>query len=402
MARDGGRGRGDKWARRASRNTDPYAEGSGAGSEPVDIVAVRRDDELINAIARGGPIPTESTEELQLATLLADWRAEIVAPPLPDAPDLDTVVAAVNQEIGARQARIGAQSGGRLRLLRPIATTAAALALVFGGLSAFSYQAEPGDALWRVKEVVFSEQAQSTVVQYADDNLAAAQTLLEQGKPEQARARLEQASANATQINDPVKRNELVDRWNQLFEVVRKVAPDIAAQLEQSVPAPDPAAPIEPSIPGGTAPGGSTERPGSTVTTTPGGGSQLPMELPGSPGGSPGGDRPVAPDTGAPERPGPAPDAGKPDVSAPDTPAPETSVPGGDGSADTTAPNVPGPTTPDGPGADTVDPPTMAPSTVSSPGPVEPPAPQLPQTGVPSIPQAPQILPSTVPGVTPN
>ncbi|MGW0181621.1 anti-sigma-D factor RsdA [Nocardia sp. NPDC003345] len=399
MARDGGRGRGDKWARRASRNTDPYAEGSGAGSEPVDIVAVRRDDELIDAIARGGPIPTESTEELQLATLLADWRAEIVAPPLPDAPDLDVVVAAVNQEIGARQARIGAQSGGRLRLLRPIATTAAALALVFGGLSAFSYQAEPGDALWRVKEVVFSEQAQSTVVQYADDNLAAAQALLEQGKPEQARARMEQAAANATQVNDPVKRNELVERWNQLFEVVRDKAPEVAAQLEQSVPAPDPAAPIDPSAPGSKAPGAGTERPGDAVTTTPGGGSQLPMDLPGSPGGSPGGDdRPVAPDTGSPEGPGTGPDAGEPDTGAPDNPAPGTSVPGG-GSADTTAPDAPGPTTPAGPGADTVEPPTMAPSTVSSPGPIEPPAPQLPQTGVPS---APQILPSTVPGVTPN
>ncbi|MFI5719755.1 anti-sigma-D factor RsdA [Nocardia sp. NPDC051750] len=397
MARDGGRGRGDKRALRVSRNTDPYAEGSGGGSEPVDIGAVRRDDELIDAIARGGPIPTESTEELQLATLLADWRAEIVAPPLPGAPDLDTVVAAVNQEIGARQARINAQSGGRLRLLRPIATTAAALALVFGGLSVFSYQAEPGDALWRVKEVVFSEQAQSTVVQYADDNLAAAQALLDEDKPEQAKARLEQAAANATQVDDPVKRNELAERWRQIVEQVGKVAPDIAAQLEDSAPEPAPGVPEKPGQPG------STERPGSTVTTTPGPGNPLPMEVPGSPGG----DEPTAPDATAPvgpepdrpgpDRPGPdspGPDTDTPDTQAPDRPAPDIAP------DDTTAPDVPGPTTPEGPGADSVEPTTQAPSTVSSPGPAEPSLPEAPPTGVPSVPQ--QAPTTIVPGVPTN
>ncbi|WP_280426712.1 anti-sigma-D factor RsdA [Nocardia carnea] len=381
MARDGGRGRGDKWARRVSRNTDPYAEGSGAGSEPVDIGAVRRDDELIDAIARGGPIPTESTEELQLATLLADWRAEIVAPPLPDAPDLDTVVAAVNQEIGARQARVSAQSGGRLRLLRPIATTAAALALVFGGLSVFSYQAEPGDALWRVKEVVFSEQAQSTVVQYADDNLAAAQELLDEDKPDQAKARLEQASANASQIDDPVKRNELVARWRELVDKVGQVAPEIAAELEEKAPAPDPEAPVKPVTPGGT-----SERPGATVTTTPAPGQQLPMQAPGS-----GDDRPTAPDVTAPVLPSPdrpAPDTDVPDTQAPDTQAPDIAP------DDTTDANTPGPTTPAGPGADSVEPTTQAPpSTISSPGPAEPSVPQVPQTGVPSVPTT--IVPGT-------
>ncbi|MGW5384787.1 anti-sigma-D factor RsdA [Nocardia sp. NPDC003963] len=389
MARDGGRGRGDKWARRASRNTDPYAEGSGTGSEPVDIVAVRHDDELIDAIARGGPIPTESTEELQLATLLADWRAEIVAPPLPDAPDLDTVVASVNQEIGARQARISAQSGGRLRLLRPIATTAAALALVFGGLSAFSYQAEPGDALWRVKEVVFSEQAQSTVVQYAGDDLAAAQTLLEQGKPDEARERLEQASTNTTQVNDPAKRNELVERWNQLFQEVRKVIPpEIAAQLEQSAPSPDPGAPVPPSTPGG-----STERPSSTVSTTPGPGNQ--PERPGVPGS---GDKPIAPEVPSPDRPGPgdthAPDSHTPDTNAPDTNAPVVPPPV------TTITQLPSPSTPGGPGADSVEPPTQ--STISSPGSSQPSVPQVPPTTTAPQPSIPQQIPTTPPGGATN
>ncbi|WP_280479436.1 anti-sigma-D factor RsdA [Nocardia cyriacigeorgica] len=270
MARDGGRGRGDWRARRGSRDSGPYAEGSSGDNAPVDIAAVRRDDALIDAIASDGPVQTDSTEEFQLAALLADWRAEIVAPPIPDAPDLDTVVAAVNQEIGARQARVGAKAGGRLRLVRPIAGTAAALALVFGGMTAFSYNAEPGDPLWRVKEVVFSEQAQSTVVQRADDDLAAAQELIEQGNPERARARLAQASTNATQVDDPAKRGDLMERWQQLLNELRKVSPEAAAQLEQTTrPGNTTTTPSEQTRPGPetTRPGGVGGDSGSTAPT---------------------------------------------------------------------------------------------------------------------------------------
>ncbi|MBF6297556.1 hypothetical protein IU459_08360 [Nocardia amamiensis] len=234
MARDGERGRGDWKARLGSRNSGPYAEASG-DTGPVDIAAVRRDDALIDAIASDGPVHTDSAEEYQLATLLADWRAELTAAPMPAEPDLDAIVAAVNQEIGARQARIGAHAGGRLRLLRPIMGTAAALALVIGGMTAFSYNAEPGDPLWRVKEVVFSEQAQTTVVQRADNDLSQASALVAQN-PTQAKERLERARETAEQVSDPQKRSELMTEWQRLLEELRKVNGDLADQLESTAP----------------------------------------------------------------------------------------------------------------------------------------------------------------------
>ncbi|BAW04374.1 conserved hypothetical protein [Nocardia seriolae] len=202
----------------------------------MDIAAVRRDDALIDAISGDGPVQTGSSEEYQLAALLADWRAEIMAEPLPAGPDLDAIVAAVNQEIGARQARIGASNRGRLRLVKPIMGTAAALALVIGGLTAFSYNAGPGDPLWRVKEVVFSEQAQSTVVSRADDNLQQAQQLLAQDKPEEAKKALERAADNAAQVNDSTKKDDLGDRWQQLFVQLQQVAPTVAKSLEPLIP----------------------------------------------------------------------------------------------------------------------------------------------------------------------
>ncbi|TQM28666.1 anti-sigma-D factor RsdA-like protein [Nocardia bhagyanarayanae] len=252
MARDGERGRGDWKARRGSRNSGPYAGGTG-DTGPVDIAAVRRDDALIDAIASDGPVQTDSAEEFQLAALLADWRAELITPPLPGDPDLDAVVAAVNQEIGARKVRVGAVNRGRLRLVGPIAGTAAALALVFGGVTAFSYSAEPGDPLWRVKEVVFSEQAQTTVVQRAGSELDQAERALAQNNPAQAKALLERASVNVDQVSDSGKKQDLQSEWQRLLTQLRGISPEAAAALEEAVTSTQPR------------PSGTT---GSTPTTT--------------------------------------------------------------------------------------------------------------------------------------
>ncbi|MEU4646057.1 anti-sigma-D factor RsdA [Nocardia fluminea] len=276
MARDGERGLGDRKAwQRGSHDSGPYAAEDAGDSGPVDIAAVRSDDALIDAIASDGPVRTDSPEEFQLASLLADWRADLLAEPMPAGPDLDTVFAAVNQEIGARQVRVGASSRGRLRLVRPIFGAAAALSLVFGGITAFAYSAAPGDPLWRVKEVVFSEQAQSTVVQYADEDLLAAQNLLSSGNPEQAKARLEQASANAGQVDDPAKREDLIARWNLLRDQLVKMAPEIGAQLP-----PTTTAPVKPSSPTQVPP---ATNPGTTAPvapTAPGSGTTDPSSPP--------------------------------------------------------------------------------------------------------------------------
>ncbi|MCP2317654.1 Anti-sigma-D factor RsdA to sigma factor binding region [Nocardia amikacinitolerans] len=262
MARDGERGRGDWKARRGSRNSGPYAGGTG-DTGPVDIAAVRRDDALIDAIASDGPVQTDSAEEFQLAALLADWRAELITPPLPGDPDLDAVVAAVNQEIGARKVRVGAVNRGRLRLVGPIAGTAAALALVFGGVTAFSYSAEPGDPLWRVKEVVFSEQAQTTVVQRAGNELDQAERALAQNNPAQAKALLERASVNVDQVSDSGKKQDLQSEWQRLLTQLRGISPEAAAALEEAVTSTQP----RPSGTTGTTPP-TTTQPAQETTNT--------------------------------------------------------------------------------------------------------------------------------------
>ena len=219
MARDSKRGRFGA----GSQHADPYADANVDGT-PVDIAAVRRDDELIDAIASDGPVATDSADEYQIASLLANWRAELTLPPLPEAPDIDTVFAAVNQEIGARAAR--ANAGGRLRLVRPIVGAAAAIALVVGGMTAFSYNAEPGDPLWKVKQVVFSEQANSTMANIdTSSDLEEAQQLLDSGKPAAAKEKLEHAASRVTEVNDAQDRDALLEMWKKLNEQIAKVLP---------------------------------------------------------------------------------------------------------------------------------------------------------------------------------
>jgi hypothetical protein len=204
----------------------------------VDIVAVRRDDALIDAIAADGAVETDSAQEYQLATLLANWRSEIVDEPLSAGPDLDDIVEAVSQEIGARQARVEAGKRRHLRLVRPLMGAAAAIALIAGGMTAFSYSAQPGDPLWKVKEVVFSEQAQATIANTANEQMLQAQDLIDQGQPEQAKPLLNSARTNATQLSDDGRRQALTNHWNQVWTSLHAVAPGLADSLLPTTTAP--------------------------------------------------------------------------------------------------------------------------------------------------------------------
>jgi hypothetical protein len=394
MARDGERGRGDWKARRGSRNSGPYADSTGdpesGGTGPVDIAAVRRDDALIDAIAGDGRVATDSPEEYQLAALLADWRAEIIEPPLPAGPDLDAIVAAVNQEIGARQTRVGGRRGN-LRLVRPLLGAAAAVAVIAGGTTAFSYSAQPGDPLWRVKEVVFSEQAQTTIAQHADEDLTKAQDFLAQNHPEQARALLQSASSTATQVNDDGRKSDLLEKYNQLLAQLQVKAPEVAAGLTPVIPPrqspPGSSVPTsageQPVTPGGSgrptydpryapqSPGGGSENPGgghgSDRTETPGGGINpggpivppehgttvvSPPSEPSAPGGHETGGHETggSHDSGGGHEPGGNPDGGTPagpstiatpGESAPPADKPGTGDVGGGAPGSTPAPNSP-------------------------------------------------------------
>ncbi|EOM75545.1 anti-sigma-D factor RsdA [Rhodococcus rhodnii] len=225
---------------------DPDDAGDGA---PLDVTAVRRDDALIDAIAGNGPVATDSPEQYELALALTAWRSSIVSEPLPSGPTLDEAAAA----LGARPQRSRPR---RLSIVRPAAAAAALVVVALGGGTLVSWNAQPGDPLWGVKSVVFSNQADSTMARVdASTQLDDARAALESGDLGSAQRLLEAARGSADGVRDAAQRAELDALIARLDAELR------AAAVPQEVPppvveAPDvvPQAPVVPPAPEQPAP----------------------------------------------------------------------------------------------------------------------------------------------------
>src|ERR1700716_2367866 len=106
--------------------------------EPLDLVAVQADDELINALAAGmtvsSPGLTGYGPDDRVAAILAAWKADVDVEPIPQIVDVDTAVSAV---LAARR------PARRPRRLAPVAAAAAVVVLALGGVSLGSYNAGP-------------------------------------------------------------------------------------------------------------------------------------------------------------------------------------------------------------------------------------------------------------------
>ncbi|MFG1782093.1 anti-sigma-D factor RsdA [Rhodococcus oryzae] len=281
MARGSKRGGDHEGTQRDTSGADLTPDASSLGdaeestdATAVDFAAIARDDALIDAIAGDGPIATNSPEEFELATLLTAWRAEILAPAMPAEPDLDQVAAAVDREL----ATIGSPRRSNLRLLRPIAGAAAAVAVVMAGLTVFSYNAVPGDPLWKVKEVVFTERANSTVAGIdTTTNLEEAERLIRAGDPQAALVVLESARKRVDDVNESTKHDELTAWRDRLVADAAKTPPTTT-----TLPSAAGTTPGLPVVPGVTLPGDTVTAPvlPSNVPTSP----SLPTVLPVEPG----------------------------------------------------------------------------------------------------------------------
>ena len=97
-----GRGRRPRTATPTTRARVPVRPRPTPSDEPIDLVAVQADDELINALSAGpggvrGRRPAGYDADDRVAAMLAAWRAEVDAEPIPELVDMDPAVAAVRQ-----------------------------------------------------------------------------------------------------------------------------------------------------------------------------------------------------------------------------------------------------------------------------------------------------------------
>jgi len=310
--------------------------------EPLDLVAVQADDELINALSAGMTVSAPGRHgydaDDKVVAMLAAWKAEVDAEPVPQLVDLDTAVAAV--ESGKPR-----KASSRRRHLVPLAGAAALLVFSIGGVSIGAQSADPGDALFPVTQVLYKDAANSKVAAAevqsrirqvnaklasgdsvgAQQDLAALAPLLEQVRPEEGKTYL---AAEQTFLQQ------------KAVETPPGVPVDPRAPLRNGTPRPTP----PPEVTEGT-PDPSESTSTDPSSTTPGE-TTVPTEPGGGPGGGVWGNGPEV-DPKIVQAPGEPSTGGTtaPDPSTSTSPSPSPTTEGGQDPATTTTPPPPGTST---------------------------------------------------------
>jgi len=210
------------------------------------------DDRLLSSLAAGSSAPAGD----DVAGLLAAWRADIDAEPLPDlraaiqtAADGDTdrkplplplplpdqrrrpfrrTSADAMQPGSPRpQAPTSPASSppagpGRQRNPRPLVVALAAAVLAFGGLTVASAAAQPGTPLWPITRVIFGDTAKSRLAaQEAEKLLDQARAAMAAGDKIGAAKLVEAARVQIGLVSDPEARqrlnNEADTLWSQIL-----------------------------------------------------------------------------------------------------------------------------------------------------------------------------------------
>jgi hypothetical protein len=145
---------------------------------------VHADDEFLDALGAAEPDPSLADD--RLAALLLSWRQDVDAEPIRELVDPKLAMATVHAA-RVRQRRVP-------RLLAPLAAAAAVLTIAFAGVGLAARDAQPGDTLWGLTKVLYSDHARSVEAAAAvRTDLREAQEALANGKVAEAKSMLDQA-----------------------------------------------------------------------------------------------------------------------------------------------------------------------------------------------------------------
>ncbi|MEP6561496.1 MAG: hypothetical protein ABJD68_10560 [Nakamurella sp.] len=203
----------------------------------VDLDDVFADDTLIDAIAAGpwgvelgtatapgsfgrfGTAGNVVTAE-PLTELFGSWRLELASAPIPDPPAIPKVVDVVAKPSPKRS-------------LRPALAIAAAIAaLLVGSTFVGSRQATEGSALWNVTAVLWPDRVESVASRNkVRTAIAVAETALKQGRSDEAKAVLLNASFEIGKVDDVDGRQDL---QNSLEGLWKKAVPDPPPASDQA------------------------------------------------------------------------------------------------------------------------------------------------------------------------
>lgn len=233
--------------------------------EPIDLVAVQADDELISALAAGMSVSAPGVggydADDQVAALLANWRNEVDSEPLPELVDLDTAMATLKAA--------SRPPGRRARHLFPLAAAAAMVVFTIGGVSVGAADARPGDTLWGVSRVLYSERAESVeAAERVEVRIDEAKEALTRGEPEVAAQALAAAEEDLVDVREEEGLAELAEV--QSFLEAKAAETPQGQPIQPGTPlASDPSRPVPPGAATETPPAAVSE-PAPAVTPDPG------------------------------------------------------------------------------------------------------------------------------------
>jgi hypothetical protein len=239
--------------------------------EFADLFAIRADDELLDALGaaasngRSGPDPDREYGGSDLESLLAAWRNEAEADPIPMLCDTETAAAVIQQSVQARRR-------SQRRWLVPVASAAAVLVIAFTSLGVAVRDAQPGDPLWGLTQVLYADHAKSLQAAVTvRTELSHASIALQEGHFTEARTALSQAQAVLPSVDNSDGKADLQLRGQQLAAqlysaTTNEVTPPSTTSTTPRTSAPSPT-PTTSTSPTTTTP--VTTTPASPTPTTP-------------------------------------------------------------------------------------------------------------------------------------
>lgn len=196
--------------------------------DPVDLLSIRADDELLDALASGlssfgdaegrhalGGHPgldDNINDDQQMLALLATWRDEIRKEPIPELISVEDASEAIVAGHHAERPR---------RRLMSVAAAAAAVVVGMSGVALGAGNAKPGDTLWGVSKALNSDRASSVeAAQQVSVTLASVRQALAEGHVAEAQAKLATITPVLSKVTDEETKDELAKTQANLAETV--------------------------------------------------------------------------------------------------------------------------------------------------------------------------------------
>lgn len=225
--------------------------------EAVDLSRVHADDEFLNMVGAAEPDQSDELADDELAALLLSWRREVDGTPIGELVDPKLAVATV-QAARVRKKR-------RPRLLAPVAAAAAVLAIAFAGMGIAARDAQPGDTLWGLTRVLYSEHARSVEAAAAvRTDLEHAKEALAEGKVAEAKSRLDNAE---NELSSVMSEDGQADLQAEHAELSAQL-PDKPADGASSPPSANPTTVPDPGLTTAPQPPPDTTTPSTPPTDT--------------------------------------------------------------------------------------------------------------------------------------